>query len=121
MSDLVTRLRAMADCNDGDNVSGGDELREAAARIAELEAEVARLRGDRDLEKRMRKDADSYREEVIVERDAALARAEVAERAVKSLAVMLGWGNVPPRESLEANLRALKARAEQAEANEEGR
>lgn len=33
-----------------------------------------------------------------------------AERTVKSLATMLGWINVPPRETLEAEIRAMKAR-----------
>jgi hypothetical protein len=37
------------------------------------------------------------------------------ERTVKSIAVMLGWMNVPPRSSLEANVAALKSRAEAAE------
>jgi hypothetical protein len=34
-----------------------------------------------------------------------------AERTVRSLATMLGWMNVPPRETLEAEIRALKARS----------
>lgn len=36
---------------------------------------------------------------------------EDPERTLKSLAVMLGWENVPPRHILEAEIRALKARA----------
>jgi hypothetical protein len=32
------------------------------------------------------------------------------ERTIKSIAAMLGWENVPPRDSLEANIRAIKAR-----------
>ena len=35
-----------------------------------------------------------------------------AERTLKSLATMLGWGNVPPRETLERDIAALKARAD---------
>jgi hypothetical protein len=34
-----------------------------------------------------------------------------SERTVRSLATMLGWVNVPPRHILEAEIRALKARA----------
>jgi hypothetical protein len=34
-------------------------------------------------------------------------------KTVKSLSVMLGWSNVPPREVLERDIRALKARAEE--------
>lgn len=37
--------------------------------IAQLQAEVERLRSDRDCEKRLRKDADDYREQAISERD----------------------------------------------------
>lgn len=51
------------------------------------------------------------------ERDAALARATQAERAIKSVATMLGWGNVPPQETLERDINALKARADKAEAD----
>lgn len=36
---------------------------------------------------------------------------ESAERTLKSLATMLGWGNVPPRETLERDIAELKARA----------
>jgi hypothetical protein len=36
---------------------------------------------------------------------------ESAENTLKSLAAMLGWGNVPPRETLERDIAALKARA----------
>lgn len=35
-----------------------------------------------------------------------------AERTVRSMSAMLGWMNVPPRETLEADIRALKARAQ---------
>lgn len=38
-------------------------------------------------------------------------RAMEAERTVASLAAMLGWGNVPPRDTLERDIAALKARA----------
>jgi hypothetical protein len=47
---------------------------------------------------------------------AALRRIGELDATVKSIAVMLGWENVPPRESLEANLRANRLRLEQAEA-----
>lgn len=36
-------------------------------------------------------------------------RARTAEDTVKSIATMLGWGNVPPRETLERDLRAKRA------------
>lgn len=36
---------------------------------------------------------------------------ESAERTVASIAAMLGWGNVPPRETLERDIAALKSRA----------
>lgn len=36
--------------------------------------------------------------------------AAAAMGTVKSIAVMLGWSNVPPRSSLERNISALKAR-----------
>lgn len=39
------------------------------------------------------------------------ARRRDAERTVASLAAMLGWGNVPPRDVLERSVAALKARA----------
>lgn len=41
-----------------------------------------------------------------------LARLREAERTVASIAAMLGWGNVPPRETLERDINALKARAQ---------
>lgn len=37
-----------------------------------------------------------------------------AERTVASIATMLGWMNVPPREMLEADIRALNSRAGEA-------
>ena len=40
-----------------------------------------------------------------------LAATREAERTVASIAAMLGWMNVPPRDTLEADIRALKARA----------
>lgn len=43
--------------------------------------------------------------------DVGADQQEDAERTVASIAAMLGWGNVPPRETLEADIRALKARA----------
>jgi hypothetical protein len=43
----------------------------------------------------------------------ALTNAD-AVRTVRSLAAMLGWLNVPPRSTLEADLRAVKARADHA-------
>jgi len=36
---------------------------------------------------------------------------ETAERTLASIAAMLGWGNVPPRETLEREIAALKHRA----------
>lgn len=39
-------------------------------------------------------------------------RRDDAQRTVESIAMMLGWMNVPPRETLEADIRALKARAQ---------
>lgn len=39
-----------------------------------------------------------------------------AERTVRSLAAMLGWMNVPPRETLEMEIRTLKALARQGQA-----
>lgn len=42
------------------------------------------------------------------------ARAEEAERTVASIAAMLGWRDVPPRETLERDIAALKARAPEA-------
>lgn len=44
------------------------------------------------------------------------AEMERLRLTVKSIATMLGWRNVPPRESLEANLRAIRSRLEKAEA-----
>ena len=44
MSDLVTRLLSLADCDARAGEPLGKCMREAAARIAELEAEVARFR-----------------------------------------------------------------------------
>lgn len=41
----------------------------------------------------------------------AMAARDAAERTVKSIATMLGWMNVPPQDVLEAEIRALKARA----------
>lgn len=38
--------------------------------------------------------------------------ASEAERALRSIATMLGWENVPPQQVLEAEIRALKARAQ---------
>lgn len=38
-------------------------------------------------------------------------RVSEAERTVASIARMLGWMNVPPRETLEDDIRALLARA----------
>ncbi len=35
-----------------------------------------------------------------------------AERTGRSISMMLGWANVPPRETLEMDIRALKARAQ---------
>ena len=53
-------------------------------------------------------------------RDASVSEEMAADidaaRAVRSIAAMLGWLNVPPRATLEADVRALKARAEQANA-----
>lgn len=42
-----------------------------------------------------------------------------AQATVRSLATMLGWQNVPPRESLERNLSANRQRLENAEAENE--
>lgn len=42
-----------------------------------------------------------------------------AQATVESIATMLGWINVPPRESLERNLSALRQRLENAEAEVE--
>jgi hypothetical protein len=55
-----------------------------------------------------------YSKEVLAELEAARAPREPlepseAERALKSIATMLGWMNVPPQDSLEASIRALKA------------
>lgn len=47
------------------------------------------------------------------EKDAA--RADRAEDTVRTVATMLGWVNVPPRALLEATLRSLRARLENAE------
>jgi hypothetical protein len=41
-----------------------------------------------------------------------------AERTIASIAAMLGWMNVPPRETLEADIRALKARVQASAATE---
>jgi len=38
-------------------------------------------------------------------------RIEELESIIKSIATMLGWGNVPPRETLERDINALKASA----------
>jgi hypothetical protein len=43
--------------------------------------------------------------------DPPVETAEDDRRTLRSLACMLGWGNVPPRETFEAEIRALKARA----------
>jgi len=44
--------------------------------------------------------------------DEAFDEAESPERTLKSIATMLGWMNVPPRETLEREINALKKRAE---------
>jgi hypothetical protein len=49
------------------------------------------------------------------ERDASLAHVKNVESTLRSIATMLGWENVPPRESLEANIRANRARLQSAE------
>ena len=38
-----------------------------------------------------------------------------AEATIKSVAMMLGWGNVPPRRTLEKDISALKRRLQQVE------
>jgi hypothetical protein len=48
---------------------------------------------------------------------AALTRARAeAEHTVASIAMMLGWGNIPPRDTLERDINTLKARAREAQA-----
>jgi hypothetical protein len=47
--------------------------------------------------------------------DQDAAKLAESERTVKSLAVMLGWENVPPRETLERSVSALKARLAEVE------
>ena len=56
----------------------------ANARAEKAEAEVERLRSDRDCEKRLRKDADEFREN-------AIARAERAEAELAKERAMLDW------------------------------
>ena len=56
-----------------------DRYAALAAECDQLRAEVERLRSDRDCEKRLRKDADEFREN-------AIARAERADRAEAELA-----------------------------------
>ena len=70
----------------------------------------------RELLSRMKADRDAAqeapREEVIeIDEDGIVHMPESAERTLRSIATMLGWGNVPPRETLERNIAALKARA----------
>jgi chromosome segregation ATPase len=43
------------------------------------------------------------------------AARRTAEQTIKSLATMLGWENVPPQDTLERDINALKARARTAE------
>ena len=45
------------------------------------------------------------------ELDAEMERLREHERTVQSLAAMLGWGNPPPRETLELQINGLKAMA----------
>jgi len=42
---------------------------------------------------------------------ASAADSESAERTLHSIVTMLGWENMPPRETLERDIAALKARA----------
>ena len=69
-------------------IASWDEERQRAlregGRVVELRAEVERLRSDRDCEKRLRKDADEFRENAIeravkAEADLATERARLAD------------------------------------------
>lgn len=48
---------------------------------------------------------------IVEQNDADKAVQESAERTLVSLATMLGWGNLPPRETLEREISELKHRA----------
>lgn len=53
---------------------------------------------------------DALDELVEVVRAESSSETQAAERTAASIAAMLGWGNVPPQATLEAEIRALKAR-----------
>jgi hypothetical protein len=80
---------------DGEQMSAGETaraLRECSQQLetelATLTAEVERLRSDRDCEKRLRKDADEFREN-------AIERAERAEAELADWFALKLWGGTP--------------------------
>jgi len=93
-----------------------DELRadvvRLTARAEHAEAEVERLRSDRDCEKRLRKDAEELRED-------AIARAEKAERAEASLHAMRLVCGTTDADKFSTWVDRANARAERAEAEVE--
>lgn len=74
-----------------------------------------------EVARRKAKIAERELAEVAVLNEELEAKLASAEGTIRSLAVMLGWGNVPPQDSLERSIKALRDRLASAEARAEQR
>lgn len=84
----------------GDVVITDDDIDEAIAALTKSKTLVPRTVGTGELE--------------TSSQATAAALPESAERTLASIVAMLGWGNMPPRETLEREINALKALARSA-------
>lgn len=72
---------------------------------------LLKMVGREDIIDAMQRDWEALQHEAVGHEPAPQAQGESSERTLRSLAAMLGWGNVPPRHIFELEINALKAMA----------
>lgn len=120
--ELEARLE-LANVRIGEQWSRAEEWRDVAERAErardDWRTKCLKALGERDDAVNSResiRDANNYLVKQRDEARAQLAALQSERKTIESLACMLGWGNVPPREVLERSVNALRSRAERAEA-----